>query len=566
MLYCGIKFTHDGAVALIDDHKLVFCVEMEKLNNNPRFTSIEDTADVSGMLAEYGYKPEDIDVFAVDGWGGTDQDALALQPRLEIGDDRNRLAVKDNGRAFKLDVAAYRENSLADDVLAEQQFTGLLMGGRSFEYSSFLHATGHIMGAYCSSPFARKREDAYVLVWDGGMYPRLYYINPAGPTIENLGPIFLLIGNIYTIFSQHFGPFKVQGSFAKDNLSVAGKVMAYIALGQPRKDLLPHFEEIYRTKYDAPMGFANVLANEFKRRVAGNGYSDEDILASFHVYLENMLLEKLAKKIKRSGARSANLCISGGCGLNIKWNSAIRNSGMFKQVYVPPFPNDSGSALGMACAAMAVKSGDSGLDWSVYSGPVHKDIAPSAGWRKKDCSIQELAALLHNGGEPVVVVNGCAELGPRALGNRSILAPAVSATMKDLLNVAKQREDYRPVSPICLEHRAEEIFDPGTPDPFMLFDHQVRPNWLEKISAVVHLDGTARLQTVNASENPTIAELLTEYEALSGIPLLCNTSANYKGSGFFPDTRSAAEWDKLNYIWCSGVLYERETKLDLTTA
>ncbi len=566
MLYCGIKFTHDGAVALIDDHKLVFCVEMEKMNNNPRFTSIEDTADVSGILADYGYQPEDIDVFAVDGWGGTDQDALALQPRLEIGDDRNRLAVKDIGREFKLDVAAYRENTLADDVLQERRFSGLHIGGRPLEYSSFLHATGHIMSAYCSSPFALGREDAYVLVWDGGMYPRLYYINPDGLKIENLGPIFLLIGNIYTIFSQHFGPFKVQGSFARDNLSVAGKVMAYIALGQPQQELLPHFEEIYRTKYDAPMGFANVLANEFKRRVAGNGYSDEDILVSFHVYLENMLLEKLAKKIKRSGARSGNLCISGGCGLNIKWNSAIRNSGLFKQVYVPPFPNDSGSALGMACSAMAVRSGGCALDWSVYSGPVHKEAAPSSGWRKKECSVRELALLLHNEGEPVVVVNGCAELGPRALGNRSILAPAVSGTMKDLLNVAKQREDYRPVSPICLEDRAVEIFDPGTPDPYMLFDHQVRPQWLDKIQAVVHLDGTARLQTVNSSENPTIAELLMKYEALSGVPLLCNTSANYKGSGFFPDVRSAAEWDKLNYIWSSGVLYERETKLDLTTA
>jgi carbamoyltransferase len=127
--------------------------------------------------------------------------------------------------------------------------------------------------------------------------------------------------------------------------------------------------------------------------------------------------------------------------------------------------------------------------------------------------------------------------------------------MKQRLNELKGREAYRPVAPICLESRAPEIFAPGTPDPYMLFDHQVRPEWASKIPAVIHLDGTARLQTVTPEQNPVVARVLAEYALLSGIPVLCNTSANLKGCGFFPDVASAAEWGRVPHIWCDGHLY-----------
>ena len=108
--------------------------------------------------------------------------------------------------------------------------------------------------------------------------------------------------------------------------------------------------------------------------------------------------------------------------------------------------------------------------------------------------------------------------------------------------------------------RAEAIFDPGTPDPYMIFDHKVRPQWVDRIPAVVHLDGTARLQTVTAEQNPLVAELLTEYEKLSGIPMLCNTSANHLGKGFFPDVSSAADWDGVDAIWSDDTLYRKAAR------
>jgi len=556
MIVCGLKLTHDGAVALIEDGKLISCIEVEKLANSPRHSSIDDASVIPGLIEAAGIQPEAVDLYAIDGWGGYDQTALALQPRLEIGEANNRLSAKDGPTALTLDVAQYEERAAKDDLLRPYRFSGLAMRGKTVDYASYLHVADHVSSAYCTSPFSASGDSSYVLVWDGGMYPRLYYFDAERVAVENLGPLFLLVGNVYSIFSQHFAVFKVAGGFAKDDLSIAGKVMAYIAKGNQQEELLAHFDRVYREHYDQPMGFANKFAKTIRGLVSQDEFSDDDILASFHVFLERLLVDKLAKKLARLRRPSSNLCIAGGCGLNIKWNSAIRASGLFKAVHVPPFPNDAGSAIGAACCAMIRESRRCTLDWSVYGGPKIIANTPAPGWSSRVCPIGELARILHESGKPVVFLQGKAELGPRALGNRSILAAATSAAMKDELNRIKQREDYRPVSPICLEARAASIFDPGTPDPWMLFDHRVRGDWVGRIPAVRHLDGTARLQTVNHDENPVVASLLDEYEKLSGIPLLCNTSANHRGRGFFPDVRSATEWAGTSRVWCEGILYE----------
>ncbi|WP_042159282.1 carbamoyltransferase N-terminal domain-containing protein [Paenibacillus gorillae] len=564
MIICGIKLTHDGAVALIEDGKLIFSVEYEKLNNNPRYAEILDTASISNILNDYGYDISSIDYFAIDGWGGDDQNELAVQPRLEIREGFNRLTAFNNNEPYKLNLGLYEEKSLKHDIFQEWKFSGLKIGDTEVDYYSYLHASGHLMSAYCTSDFARKGESSYILIWDGGMYPRLYFFDYENKKVDNLGPIFLLIGNIYTIFSQHFGPFKVSGKFAKDNLSTAGKVMAYIALGNVQRELFQYFDEIYTNSYNYPMGFANIFANQFKLHIEDKGYSDEDILCSFHVYLEELLVRKLKKKIERNNNKSKNICLTGGCALNIKWNSAIRDSGIFENVYIPPFPNDSGSAIGVACNIMFKKFGVISLDWNVYSGPKIIKNSPADGWDSKECSIKDLSKIIYLTNEPVVFLNGQSELGPRALGNRSIIASPTTQVIKGILNNIKLREAYRPVSPICLEGYAKDIFIPGNKDPFMLFEHQVREEWVHKIPGIIHLDGSARLQTVSSSANIVLTELLLEFEKLSGIPLLCNTSANLNGHGFFGDVFSATSWDKVNYVWCENTLYERREKINFS--
>jgi carbamoyltransferase len=563
MIICGLKLTHDGCVAVVDNGRLLFSIEMEKRDNNPRYTGIKDGETIAEILSGEGVPLDAIDLFVVDGWGGFNPEALAIQPQLEVGDENNWLTVRNKGKEYRLPIAQYCERRVGGDILAYQPFEDLRIGDRTLQYRSYFHVAGHVLSAYCLSSFAQRREPSYVLVWDGGMYPQLYFVDPENSRIESLGPLFLLIGNVYTIFSQHFGPFKIKGNFAKDDLSVAGKVMAYIALGKVNRTWFDEFERIYNERYDTPMGFANIFACNFKESLDGTAYSEDDVLCSFHHYLSELLVSKLAKKIERTGRRSRNLCIAGGCALNIKWNQAIRSAGIADTVFVPPIPNDSGSAVGMACCPMFQESGGHHLDWNVYLGPRIANSDSLPGWNSRQVPIAELAQLLHEVGEPVVFLKGRSELGPRALGNRSILAPAWHPGMKDVLNRIKGREGYRPVAPICLEHRAPEVFRPGSPDPFMLFDHHVADAWRARVPAICHLDGTARLQTVSRNDDSELFELLERYEVLSKLPLLCNTSANLKGCGFFPDAASAMNWGGTNYVWCNGQLFERTDKFPI---
>ncbi|WP_229715344.1 carbamoyltransferase N-terminal domain-containing protein [Mangrovihabitans endophyticus] len=545
-----MKVTHDGTVALLDDNRLIGSVEMEKLDNGLRYAELTDLATIERIVRELGYDVRDVEAFVVDGWG--------------YGERRPTVRTGGPDGPVHLPVAPYREAALTDDTAKVWEFDGLPLAGSELKYTSYHHVTGHIYAAYCASPFAAAGEPSFVLVWDGGILPRCYYVRPDGPRVENLGPVLGLIGNIYPTFAMRFPPFRPQDlggppeRQAFHQLTVPGKVMAYTALGQVRPELCEEFDRIYDTELTVSMAFAATFADRFLERTRTWAYEPSDAMASFQHWVGERLVGALRRVRERAGDRVPNLCLSGGCALNIKWNSAVRRSELFDAVWVPPFPNDSGSALGVACAEMVRRTGTVALDWSVYRGPAMPKPTSVEGYRSDRCTVTDLAEVLHRTGEPVLVLHDRAELGPRALGHRSILAAPTASEMKHRLNSIKKREAYRPVSPICLEDRAQAIFDPGTPDPYMLFEHQIRPDWRARIPAVMHLDGSARLQTVNPRQAPVIAELLARYEQLSGVPVLCNTSANFNGSGFFPDLDSAARWGQVRYIWNDGVLWTRE--------
>ncbi|WP_271610801.1 nodulation protein NodU [Bradyrhizobium sp. CCBAU 21360] len=554
MRICGIKLTHDGAIALVEDGQLVFCTEQEKRGNNPRYQVIDNLDAVVTALAEYGLNPQDVDRFVIDGWAG------------EV---ESHFQVLSGSEPITLKGAPYVEGH-SDGLLTSRNGVGLMLDGRVYPYRSYPHVTGHLASAYCTSPFAKVGQPALCLVWDGVIFPRLYYVDRAGARfLECLFPVIVCV---YAAAGYHFGPYK-QANPTSFDLGLAGKLMAYIALGTVHEDIVLVFRELYEERFAADTELARryrANVNDWNLLVAAvhdffnatalrlGGKAPEDVLASFHAFLERLLISRIVIALQRHSGLpgSRNLCIAGGCGLNIKWNSALRATGLFEAIWVPPFPNDSGSAIGAACAALAADKGFVPLKWSVYSGPAlqHNHAPPE--WEASPCSMRELAIILASN-KPVIFLAGRAELGPRALGGRSILTAATSPTMKDYLNDIKLRERFRPVAPICLEDRAPEIFSPGTSDPYMLFDHQTRAEWRDKIPAVVHLDGSARLQTIPRTSQHRVAELLVEYEKLTGIPLLCNTSANLHGRGFFPDVAAACQWGRVEQIWCDGLLWSR---------
>ena len=540
MRICGLKFGHDGAVALIEDDVLVFSVEMEKIANQIRHCPLFDIAAVLSLLDSYGYSADDIDHFVLDGWN----------PRRQV--------FKWGQRDIRLPRAPYVQGPLARDVLDYPP-----NDHPEFPYLSYPHYAGHVVGSYCTSPFAAEGESSYVLSWDGGMAPLLYYYDVTAGRFEYLGAPFGIVGDVYAEVAAGRGPFQANPN-QWETLGNPGKIMAYVAYGEERASALSEFDRLVSRL--PPLDDSSVdgiyeanldLIEQIRNSAVLNAEKGENVITSYHEYVQKLLVETLARAVESHPGYARNLCYAGGCALNIKWNQAIRSSGAFERVWIPPFPNDAGSALGTACCAMMAYASRRSLRWSVYSGPTFIQNQPSAGWQSRRCDIRELAALIHRIQEPVLFLDGNAELGPRALGNRSILAPATDASMKDTLNRIKGREGYRPVAPMCLEEHAPKVFDPGVPDPYMLYDHDVRAEWKARVPAIQHLDGSARLQTVSASDHPRIHALLTEYHALSGVPLLCNTSANFKHKGFFPDLASATEWAGVNHVWSDNRLFSK---------
>jgi carbamoyltransferase len=136
---------------------------------------------------------------------------------------------------------------------------------------------------------------------------------------------------------------------------------------------------------------------------------------------------------------------------------------------------------------------------------------------------------------------GRSEYGPRALGHRSLLAHPGHSGNLERLNDVKGREQFRPVAPMVLDKRAADIFDGPLPSPYMLFVHDVAPHWVDRIPAVVHVDGTARIQTVNPSTEPLVARMLARFEQLTGLPVVVNTSLNTAGRPMVDDPRDALE-------------------------
>ena len=255
---------------------------------------------------------------------------------------------------------------------------------------------------------------------------------------------------------------------------------------------------------------------------------------------ENVLLARARWLRETTGA--ANLCMAGGVALNCVANGRIAREAGFENVWIQPAAGDDGIAIGCAYYGWleVLKQRRSFVMDHSYVGRRYSDadienaISPflvriqTTATRSADIC-RETATLLADQ-RVIGWFQGPSEFGPRALGNRSLLADPRKADMKDILNRrVKHRQAFRPFAPIVLAERAGEIFEGEEDSPFMLMAKRVRPEWRDRIPAVVHVDGTARVQTVTEAGNPLLYRLLRDFEALTGVPVLINTSFNVKG-------------------------------------
>lgn len=502
--------SHDGCVAIIADGKLVFSGEAEK-DSGPRYARLSEDL-VLRHLARMCRLP---DVLVQSEWS---EGYLGLDP---LEDTEIELFRK---------IHCYRTT----------------------------HERAHIFCTYGLSPFPQG-QPCYVLVWEGTIGS--FYRVDAQLNIEHLGAPISHPGHRYQTLwalpnagfahwyerANRERPEHALGAFRQIlrhvvvNPDGPGKLMALAAFARSPSD---HEEEIaalvdllISMEIDVP------LMHEPRTRMA----TVLELLRRWepfrHVTVEDQAFKDIVYQLsartfdafyqfaKANLRERLPLLIAGGCGLNCTWNTDWKECGLFPDIFVPPCTNDCGIAIGAGIDAQHRFSGRAKVQWNVMAGEefvLDTHLPDWPGFLVQELNYQMLGQLLSRNAV-VGWVQGKYEMGPRALGHRSILAAPFDCAMHARLNRLKQRESYRPIAPICLEEDVGEHFHWSGPSPYMLHFQKLKT---DRLKAVTHADGTARVQTVNERDGGRTYRLLCEFKKQTDFGVLCNTSLNFKGRGF----------------------------------
>jgi carbamoyltransferase len=513
---------HESAAALLVDGRLVVAAEEERFNrikhgkpaefDNPH--QLPERA-IRFCLNHAGLTARDIDHVAY----SFDPRQRRKRYRAEWWDPRLE-------ETFRLRLG--QVPGAIDDLL-----------GRSLRQR--LHFVPHHMAHAASAYFPSGFDHAAILTIDGiGETAGTSLAKAAGTRIQTVETFEYphSIGFLWEVFSGYLG-------FSHYD---ASKVMGLAAYGDP---------EVFRQQFQSIMRADEVnygvspeyLGNSPERHarmeaVFGPGrYEGGEILprhADMAAALQAATDAAVVAAVRRLKRRvpSDNLCLAGGVALNCVTNELVRRSGEFTNVFIPSAPHDAGTAIGAALAVHCAKhkrSPERGND-TPYLGPAFKRreivaAVKSAGLKaRRSTSPARDAAGMIADGKIVAWFQGRMEFGPRALGNRSLLADPRRPDMRDILNQkVKHREDFRPFAPSVLAEHAEEWFEVGAPTAshaFMLFACPVKPDRRDLIPAVLHHDGSARVQIVSRRSNPRFHELISCFFAKTGVPLVVNTSFN----------------------------------------
>ncbi len=318
----------------------------------------------------------------------------------------------------------------------------------------------------------------------------------------------------------------------------AGKVMGLAAFGKKTQIM---GREKYLLNLDWNKAFKGKNRKEWEETPNFNYYAD--VASSVQSNFEDTLL-KLVYRLKETYPDYQNLILAGGCALNCTTNMKLVNENIFDQIYIPPFPGDDGISFGLAHYLYYL---DDSSRWTLtthdiqhgYFGPISSiptDKAVEAVFKnykiERPSSITKHSANILNDGHIIAWFQGRSESGPRALGNRSILAKINQKGLKDHLNKRiKFREAFRPYGCSCSHEMAHKYFDvtQGFNNPYMSFATNVRSEYRDYLAEVTHVDGTSRMQTVRHGQNKMFSDLLNEYGNISGLYCLLNTSLNIMG-------------------------------------
>ncbi|MFI6368033.1 carbamoyltransferase [Nocardia sp. NPDC050630] len=398
----------------------------------------------------------------------------------------------------------------------------------------------HHLAHAASAALAAPSGDSAVMVADGrgeshsylaGEYRDGKFVELAAQQLPHS------LGLMYEDLTQHLG-------FARS--SDEYKVMALASYGTPR--FLDRFRELVYSTGAGGFRTEPVDWESFTPAVTDGAFGRDhaDLAASVQRRVEDVLLELASWLHRQTG--QPNLTLAGGVALNCVANTRLYAEGPYERIWVQPAAGDAGTALGAALQLAAefgeraepMPGADLGREWTDQELETILRTAKIRYTKSEDVAADVARALAQD--QVVAWFQGRAEFGPRALGHRSLLAhPGRSANL-ERLNDVKGREQFRPLAPMVLADRASEIFGRGPlPSPYMLFVHDVAPAWRDRIPAVTHVDGTARIQTIDPADDPVLGRMLSEFDRLTGVPVVVNTSLNTAGRPMVDSPRDALE-------------------------
>ena len=367
------------------------------------------------------------------------------------------------------------------------------------------HHYTHAYSAFYQSPY----KEALILSYDGGgekEYFNFYSGNCNGITLLNKIPI-----NMGQGYWRSASLIKQITERSKDRRSYPGKLMGLAGYGTIKKKMLPHLRQFFETR-DGKILSMIEGCNYYQ------GTGGENFAATIQKTLEDILFEELDKYYS-----NIPLVVTGGCALNVIINEKIKDR-YKREVYVPPNPHDGGLSLGHMFCYQKPKERVN----VTYNGLPLLDRDKLKDYNTKKVTKKDIARLLKDG-KIIGLIYGDSEVGPRALGNRSIVCDPSIPEMKDILNSkVKYRESYRPFAPFCKKEDAHKYFESRDFEnmEYMSFAVKVK---VDTLPSITHVDGTARLQTVTEESHSHFYELLTEFGKISDTNVLLNTSFNTKG-------------------------------------
>ena len=546
----GINAFHgDASAALVKDGVLVAAVAEERLNRRKHCAGFPSLA-VKAVLADAGVSPAELDHVAVsrDPKANLHKKILfAIQKRPSFTKlVKDRLA----------NVAKVRG---IDEALASA--LGIERRALRAKIHSVEHHKSHIASAFFISPF----EEAACLSIDGfGDFVSTMMAVGRDRDIEVLDRIEFphSAGLFYTAITQFLGFHRYGEEWKMMGLAPYGKPLYVEQLRQVihpveggrfelNLDYFRHHSEGVEMTWDDGSPQMGLVFSPKLSELLGPTRDPEDpeffakwadIAHSAQVVYEEIFFHVLTELQRRTGL--TKLSLAGGCALNSVANGKIFERTKFRELYVQPAAGDDGTAIGAAfyLEHAILKRPRHFVMRDAYTGAGFDDAqvvaaiekARGNGWDPKisvrrldDADLFREVAAAAADGKVVGWFQGRMEFGPRALGNRSIVADPRRADMKDILNRRiKHRETYRPFAPSVLEEKAADIFERSEPSPFMLLVYKVKEGQRARIPAVTHVDDTGRLQTVSASTNPRYHALISEFDRQTGVPLVLNTSFN----------------------------------------